>query len=79
MEMFGIVLSIPAAVVGTAIYLQIVVKAVLRFPHLNPVLIRLSYLVLGLFAIEGTMLLAMGTQAVFAFVTVLFSYGVSGR
>jgi hypothetical protein len=60
MEIFGIVLSLPSAFILTALYRVLLLKAASRFRWIATIFRPASYVVLGLFAAEVTLLMMFG-------------------
>jgi hypothetical protein len=60
MEIFGILLSIPAAFVLSMLYCLLLAKAVARFDRLAFWLWNVSFLVLALFGVEVVLLMSLG-------------------
>ena len=61
MEIFGILLSIPAALVSSTVYSFLLWKFVSRWPRISEWLRRVSWGVLVTCAVEGVLILTIGT------------------
>jgi hypothetical protein len=75
MELFGIILSIPAALIASSLYIALIRRLVGRFPSLCTPLILGGGAVLVTFTIEAVLLLTIGAVKSQALVGTVF-YGV---
>jgi len=64
MELFGIILSVPAAFVASTIYSFLLAKIVLRLEPLRRLMFAVSVAVLGAIALEVTLVVTLGAVRV---------------
>jgi hypothetical protein len=60
MELFGILLSIPVAIVVNSLYCLFLERVVMKYPRVRRAYRRISFLVLAMFGLELVVLLTIG-------------------